>query len=140
MGHDMEKRGFADFKRLNPKLLSPESGSSIIKNQSEPDVLTIDGQSSKEAKSFANENLEKEAKIRAHYRKEQFRNNTSIAALIVFWLVVSSFVGMALIWVYHLVTPENWHFLSTLQNEKLQTILFSAIIIKIGQGYLDRNL
>jgi uncharacterized membrane protein len=99
-----------------------------------------DGKASKEAESIANGDLEKEAHYNAHQRKEKFKTHLSKAAIIIFWIIVSSFLMMAIIWVYHLVTPEDLHFLTTLQIDKLQTILISATAIKIGQDYMSKHI
>lgn len=101
--------------------------------------LTNDDKSAaKEAESFANEDLDKTAKINDHNRKERFKNHLGTAALIIFWIIVVSFSIMALIWVYHLISPEKMHFLTPLQIDKLQTILFSAAVIKIGQNLVSK--
>lgn len=99
-----------------------------------------DNRASKEAESFANEDLEKEANYNAHQRKEKFKTHLSTAALIIFWIIVTSFSMMAAIWVFNLVTPESWHFLTSWQMDKLQTVLFSATAIKIGQDYMNKHL
>jgi len=97
-----------------------------------------DKSAAKEAESFANADLDKTAKINDHNRKERFKNHLGTAALIIFWIIVTSLSMMALILVYHLITPEKIHFLVNSQIDKLQTILFSAAIIKIGQGYIAK--
>lgn len=105
----------------------------------EINLIPDDNNASKEAESFENANLEEVARRNAHQRKEHFKAHFAKAALIVFWIIVVSFLTIALIWVYHLITPEEWHFLTTLQIDKLQTILMSATVIKIGQDYLNKH-
>lgn len=103
-------------------------------------MSNLDSNATKEAESFANDDLEKEAKINDHQRKELFKKHFSKAALIIFWIVVSGFIVMAIIWFYHQVTPGSLHFLNDSQTEKIQTFLFSAAIVKISKDYLSKHL
>lgn len=98
-----------------------------------------DGSATKEAESLANETLEQEAKKNEHQRKEKFKQHFSWAALGVFWIVAVSLILILLFWVWHLITPMYLHFLTEIQVNKLQDILFSVIATKVIQEYFRKN-
>jgi hypothetical protein len=41
-------------------------------------------------------------------------------------MIVAMFI-VGVIWLFHMVTPEKWHFLSDRQENDLKTILLTAI-------------
>lgn len=73
-------------------------------------------QAESEAASFAARELQRGDVRNAHLH---------VGSLVLFWTIVITAFVMLLIWSYHLVTPDTWHFLSQQGIDKLQTILFS---------------
>lgn len=99
-----------------------------------------DKNATKEAEYIANEVLEEKAKINAHNRRENFKDNLYWGVIILFWIIIVFLIIMGVIWAYHLVTPIKYHFLLDEQVNKIQTILFSASLVKISTDFIkDHN-
>ena len=108
----------------------------------EPDLqASSDALAAEEAaKLGAGTDIERDGQIQEHTRHQTFRNNVNIATLILFWLVVF-FIGAGIIvYAWHLLTPEQLHWLSDERREKIQTLLAAAILSSALTGYVNRRM
>lgn len=48
-------------------------------------------------------------------------------ALVFLWCALLGFLAASGVWLFHLITPISWHFLSDPQRENLQNVLFTAV-------------
>jgi uncharacterized membrane protein YcjF (UPF0283 family) len=104
---------------------------SIVKNIPIPQPSKeIDLLAEREASAIETGNYEQEARKNEHYRRERFQNHLGYAAIILFWLAVFALILMATCWIWHIVAPEQWHFLTAQQISSIQNMLFSATIAK----------
>ena len=79
-----------------------------------------------EAENFSEENLDSEAKRNEHHRTEKSRNllyKGNIAIIIALYFVT---VAGILTLGYHLISPVEYHFISTSQLDTIKTLLFSS--------------
>lgn len=90
-----------------------------------------DKEAMKESEYFDDADYDGISKKNEHERKEKFKKHLGVAAILIFWGAVASLLMMAAFWVYHLISPSAWHFLNQIQLDKIQTILFSATLVKI---------
>jgi len=60
-------------------------------------------------------------------RDESVKNHIHLAGLVILWCVTAAGLILAFIWVWHLATPDKWHFLSVEQLKDIQTVLLSAV-------------
>jgi hypothetical protein len=60
-------------------------------------------------------------------RDESVKTHIHIAGLVVLWSVTMGCLSLAAIWVWHLASPDKWHFLSVEQLKDVQTVLLSAV-------------
>lgn len=81
----------------------------------------------KEAGALESGHLKRDAAKRDHGRKQGLRDHLVWGIKFLFWLVLFIVAVMIAIWSYHLLAPSCWHFLSSVQLEKIQTILFSGV-------------
>ena len=101
---------------------------------------TDDDLAKKEAIAIGAGTLEADAKKQEHGRHQKFRDHINRATLIVFWTVVFCLIVSILIFTFHLVTPEKWHFLSIDQIGTLKTLLGGAILSSAMSGYVANRM
>jgi len=87
----------------------------VIQPEPEPE-LTNNAQL--EAARFAARDLQRGDSVRAHIHR---------GGLCVFWVSVFLLLSLLLVWTWHLVTPDSWHFLNAEGRDRLQTILVSIL-------------
>jgi hypothetical protein len=85
-----------------------------------------------EASAFARGDLRRYEAVRTHIHH---------AGLVVLWAVVLGGLILALIWAWHLATPESLHFLSMEQRNDIQMVLLSAVgssfATQAGKRWID---
>ena len=97
------------------------------------------GLANAEAKALAEDvDLKKDAQQREHGRKQELKDILVRGIKFFFWLFLIVVVGMLLTWVYHLLTPKDWHYLRPDQIDKIQTMLFSGITAAALSGVAKR--
>jgi len=84
--------------------------------------------------------LAREAEVAEHDRTEKFRQHFERIALgflygLGFGLIV---IGMA--WLFHLVTPAGWHWLSADQLDDLQGLLTGGLIVGVLTDHFRKRL
>jgi hypothetical protein len=88
--------------------------------------------------------LEEAATIeRGDYKRdEQLRDHLHYCALALLWFGVIIFIVATSIWMWHMLTPESYHFLTKDQRSDLQSLLFAAVgsslVTDYGRRILDR--
>lgn len=95
-----------------------------------------------EARSLGLGTLEVDAKKSAHQRSEKFKHHVSNATIFVFWGVVLIASAVALCWVFHLVTPQSWHFLTESQLSRIESVGLggaAVTILKVAQANLPTH-
>lgn len=74
-------------------------------------------------------------------RAEAVKSHVHRAVLVIFWVLVASFLAMFLVWIFHLITPTRCHFLTDEQMNHLQSLLLSAmgssVITSRARNFLD---
>ncbi len=86
------------------------------------------------------DDLELDGQRQEHGRHQRFRNHANAAMLGLFWLMVA-LVGIGvLVFTWHLLTPDGWHWLEAPSLEKLQTLLASAVLSSAITGYVNKRI
>ncbi len=110
----------------------------------EPDLSDDGGgvvMAQREAAKFASgDNLDKDGKAKEHNRHQKFRDHVNLAALVIFWAIVGCVVLGLIAFVFHLLAPESWHYLSEDQQEKLQTLLGAALLSSALTQYANKRM
>ncbi|AKA46374.1 TPA: hypothetical protein ACPQYX_000317 [Haemophilus influenzae] len=86
------------------------------------------------------EELRKSAKQGEHNRDQTFRNHVNIIALIGLWGVVVAVILCGFVYLYHMLSPECWHFLNTQQLETIRTFVVTAILSSSLTNYANRHI
>ncbi|MDA1311958.1 MAG: hypothetical protein O2968_01360 [Acidobacteria bacterium] len=66
-------------------------------------------------------------KLKQYRRDNTVKTHLHCATILGFWAFVLGVLGIGLVWFWHLVTPECWHYLSQSQEGEIKTILVTAI-------------
>jgi len=113
------------------------TGASIFR----PDAShSTDALAKKEAIAINSGTLEADAKKQEHGRHQKFRDHINRATLIVFWTVVACLVISIVIFTFHMISPERWHFLNEEQIGTLKTLLGGAILSSAMSGYVTNRM
>lgn len=76
--------------------------------------------------------LEREAKKNQHRRREKLKDHMGKGAIVAFWIffwvVILITTSGGLIWAYHMLTPEKWHFLTDNQVNTIEDHVFTALV------------
>ena len=86
------------------------------------------------------DDLELDGQRQEHDRHQRFRNHANIAMLGLFWLMAALVGSGALVFTWHLLTPDGWHWLSGPSLEKLQTLLAAALLSSALTGYVNKRI
>lgn len=71
--------------------------------------------------------LKKQSDKNHFTRRERFKDHFECIVLIILWSIIFIVVVMALVWVYHMITPMKWHWLEPTDVEHLQTMLVGGV-------------
>ena len=110
----------------------------------EPDLSDCDGgdaMARREAAKFASgDNLDKDGKTKEHNRHQKFRDHVNMAALVLFWALICCVVLGLVTFVFHLLAPDSWSYLSGAQQDKLQTLLGAALLSSALTQYANKRM
>ena len=93
-----------------------------------------------ESAKMADGSLDKDGRAKEHHRHQKFRDHVNWAALVLFWAIVVCVVLGLLGFVFHLLAPDGWHWLSPSQLEKLQTLLGAALLSSALTQYANKRM
>ena len=68
-----------------------------------------------------------QAKLNEHTRDDRMHGHLHNATVCVVWAFVIAFSIMGAVWLWHMVAPEKWAFLTATQFDKLNTSLLAAL-------------
>lgn len=68
-----------------------------------------------------------EGKLNRTRRDDQLHGHLHRASVCFVWLYFIAMGIMGAVWLWHLVTPERWAFLTDPQRDKLETAFFAAV-------------
>lgn len=86
------------------------------------------------------EELKRSAKQGEHNRDQTFKNHVNHVALIGLWGVVIAVMLCGVFYLYHMLSPERCHFLSTNQLEQIRTFVVTAILSSSLTNYANRHI
>ncbi|HHT7698625.1 hypothetical protein [Pasteurella multocida] len=86
------------------------------------------------------EELKRSAKKNNHSRDQTFKNHVNLIALIGLWCVVFAVILSGAFYLYHMLSPECWHFLNQTQLEQIRTFVVTAILSSSLTNYANRHI
>ena len=86
------------------------------------------------------EELKRSAKQGEHNRDQTFKNHVNLVTLIGLWGVVIAVILCGIFYLYHMLSPESWQFLSTQQLETIRTFVVTAILSSSLTNYANRHI
>ncbi|MBT9319325.1 hypothetical protein [Actinobacillus pleuropneumoniae] len=86
------------------------------------------------------EELKRSARKNNHSRDQTFKNHVNIVALIGLWGVVVAVILCGVSYLYHMLSPESWHFLSPNQLEQIRTFVVTAVLSSSLTNYANRHI
>jgi len=110
-----------------------------------PPEGTSESLAEEESQAFAQgDYLDRERKRREHNRRESLRDHLAKGFVYLVWLAVGLVAVGSAIWLYHVVMPPGWCWLTETQYAKLesilQTVMFGALIGAVFSEYTQRHL
>lgn len=84
--------------------------------------------------------IEKDGKKQEHNRHQSFRNHVNKATIALFWIIAGSLLLGIAAYVWHMVTPPSWHYLSAAQLGELKTVLVTAITSSVLTQYVKKHM
>lgn len=84
--------------------------------------------------------LEQEAVESEHGRAERFKNHFEIITMLAMWGISGIAAIFGLTWFWHLITPDNWHWLSADQVEKIQNIFAGVILAGVLGDHFKKRM
>lgn len=101
----------------------------------------VDSRATTEAALIAEgRDLERDGAEREHGRKQAFKDHVNRAAIALFWTLVGCVALGLFVYVWHLLTPADWHFLGEQALNKLETLLGAAILSSALTNYANRQM
>lgn len=73
-------------------------------------------------------------------RSERFKDLFSLIAMLMLTVVACGILMSFLFWFWHLLTPEEWNFLEDAQLRRIETVVFSGILVGVAQTYLRKHI
>ncbi|OZC35627.1 hypothetical protein B9Q17_00845 [Marinobacter vinifirmus] len=91
-----------------------------------------DPKAEKEASYFANgKDLE---------RSERIKGLLNWVAMLTIAVAAVGVLLCLVSWFYHLLTPDHYHFLKDEQIRRIETVVFSGMLVGLAQKYLSKHL
>jgi hypothetical protein len=105
--------------------------------QAEPPPEAVDDTAQKEAIAIA------ESRLAKYQRDESMRVQFHRAGLVLFWGAFVTFLLLSAVWLWHIIAPASWRFLTPTEVVNLQSILVTAlgstVIAQVGKRWI-KNL
>jgi len=109
-----------------------------VKHVRPPEEYVGDADARAEADAFDTAKLDEESRKKDHQRGESLK-------LWLHWLTLLGISVMAflllmgvVIWALHALAPDNWHWLSTPQRDRLREIMSSALLAIVVTDYKNK--
>lgn len=84
--------------------------------------------------------MAREAEVAEHKRTEKFRQHFERIALGFLYGLAVGLIIIGAAWLYHLVTPYCWHWLTADQLDDLQGLLTGGLIVGILTDHFRKRL
>lgn len=91
-----------------------------------------------EAGRFGRGNYEDAAKHSEHQRSENIKRHMGRAAIFLFWLAVVALVFLVFSWLWSILAPASWQYLSNTQLSEVHTFLTSTLLVKAVSEFTKR--
>ena len=85
------------------------------------------------------EEIRQEAQVAEAGRSERFRDRFEGLATVSLYLAWLAITVVALAWLYHLLIPDSYHWLSADQRQQIQAVL-TGVIAAVAVGHLRKRL
>lgn len=93
----------------------------------------------RESQALSNErDLEKEATERDHDRQQQLKDYLLAIIKIGIFVIAMLLILGVVIWGYHLITPQSWHWLTENQLVEIQKLMTSALLAIVISDYAKK--
>lgn len=84
--------------------------------------------------------IEEEAAENDHRRAEKFRDHFERIAIGAMYSIAGALFLVGAVWLWHLVAPSCWHFLTDEHLEKLQNVVTGGVLASVAAGHLKKRL
>ncbi|TDL96980.1 hypothetical protein EBP26_00795 [Stutzerimonas stutzeri ATCC 17588 = LMG 11199] len=108
---------------------------------SSDEMAASDSLAKREAVAIAgNEDLDTDGKQKEHGRHQRFQEHANNVALGLLWTVAGfTLIGMA-VFVWHIVMPESWCWLTETALDSIRTLLTGVLFSSAMSGYVNKRM
>ena len=86
------------------------------------------------------EELERKSRKNEHARNENFRDHFEKLSIASLYIAVIGTLGIAGAWIWHVATPNSWHWLSADQIDTLKSLVTGGILAGVASGHIRKRL
>ncbi|MFM9978413.1 MAG: hypothetical protein ACKVOP_10280 [Sphingomonadaceae bacterium] len=102
------------------------------------------GQPANEAKQLASgksvDELASQAASDDYHRGKAFKDNWEQIAIAAMWVLAIAGMAISATWLYHVLAPENWHWLSGDALAKLQNLFTGGVLVTAFGDHFRKRL
>jgi hypothetical protein len=84
--------------------------------------------------------LAHEANENEHNRSEKFKEHFERLAIITLWSLAVAMFAIGVVWLYHLVMPDTWHWLTEPELDTLKGLLTGGLIVGVLTNHFRKRL
>lgn len=74
------------------------------------------------------------------HRSERFKDLFNVIAMAMLVVVSCGILLSFLFWFWHLLTPDYLNFLEDAQLRRIETVVFSGILVGVAQTYIRKHI
>ncbi|MBN9555722.1 MAG: hypothetical protein J0H61_13805 [Alphaproteobacteria bacterium] len=102
------------------------------------DIALLEAQQLSSGRS--SEELKKDAEQREHDRNQRFRDHFERLVTLGMNAAFIAIMAMGAVWVWHLITPESWQWMTEQQIEHIQGMVTGGVIAVVVGDHFKRRL
>lgn len=118
----------------------PNSEAEALGHSSLSDADAADKEANLFASGLSEEDLRKQEAQGEHRRNEKFRDHFERVAICFLWVIAGLFLFVGVTWFWHLLMPDNWHWLASSGVGKLQNIVTGGVLTSIAASHFKKRL
>lgn len=84
--------------------------------------------------------LNQKAKEGKHKRHQHFQGSLNCIVILALWAIFIAVLTSGGVYLWHMLTPESWHFLQAPQLEQIRTFVVTAILSSSLTNYANRHI
>jgi hypothetical protein len=105
-----------------------------------PDIDSGTREAQQLGRGLSAEAIKAESEENEHRRAEKFKDHFELISIVSLYGVFVLVLIVGFTWLFHLLTPDKWHYLTADQVSKLQNIVTGGILTGIATGHIKKRM